>query len=73
LPVIIVSGQPKDQYAGCCFREGAAAYIAKESATEELVSAAKKILDAVCELAPCAAERQMSPLDGAAGKTDRLQ
>jgi CheY-like chemotaxis protein len=48
LPVIVVSGQPKDQYATCCFREGAAAYITKDNAPEELATAIVNILGAVC-------------------------
>jgi DNA-binding NarL/FixJ family response regulator len=44
LPVIILSCQPEDQYAVRCLRAGAAAYINKESAPEELALATKKIL-----------------------------
>jgi DNA-binding NarL/FixJ family response regulator len=44
LPVIILSCQPEDQYAVRCLRAGAAAYINKESAPEELALASKKIL-----------------------------
>ena len=44
MPVIILSCQPEDQYAVRCLRAGAAAYINKESAAEELAKATKKIL-----------------------------
>ena len=44
LPVVILSCQPEEQYAVRCLRAGAAAYINKESASEELAIAAKKIL-----------------------------
>ena len=44
LPVIILSVQPEDQYAMRCLRAGAAAYINKDSAPEELAQAIKKIL-----------------------------
>jgi DNA-binding NarL/FixJ family response regulator len=44
LPVIILSMQPEDQYAIRCLRAGAAAYINKDSAPEELALAATKIL-----------------------------
>jgi DNA-binding NarL/FixJ family response regulator len=44
LPVIILSMQPEDQYAVRCLRAGAAAYINKNSAPEELALAANKIL-----------------------------
>jgi DNA-binding NarL/FixJ family response regulator len=44
LPVIILSVQPEEQYAVRCLRAGAAAYISKDSAADELGKAAKKIL-----------------------------
>ena len=43
-PVIILSMQPADQYGVRCMRAGAAAYVSKESATEELAKAARKVL-----------------------------
>ncbi len=46
LPVIVVSVQPEDQYAKRCLREGAAAYINKDSAPEVLPQAVKTILHA---------------------------
>jgi two-component system invasion response regulator UvrY len=45
LPVIILSMQPEDQYAMRCLRAGAAAYINKDSAPEELAKATKLILN----------------------------
>jgi DNA-binding NarL/FixJ family response regulator len=45
LPVIIVSVQPEDQYARRCLQAGAAAYINKDKAPEELVMATRIILD----------------------------
>ncbi|MGD0938718.1 MAG: response regulator transcription factor [Terracidiphilus sp.] len=47
LPVIIVSGQPNEQYETCCLHEGAAAYITKDNAPEELAPAIVTILGAV--------------------------
>lgn len=44
MPVVIVSVQPEDQYAPRCLRAGAAAYINKDKATEELAQAVTKIL-----------------------------
>ena len=44
LPVIMVSVQPENQYASRCLRAGAAAYINKNSASEELAPAIRKIL-----------------------------
>jgi len=45
LPVIMVSVQPENQYAARCLRAGASAYVNKNSASEELVPAIRKILD----------------------------
>jgi len=46
LPVIMVSVQPENQYASRCLRAGAAAYVNKDSAPEELAPAIRKILAA---------------------------
>lgn len=46
LPVIMVSVQPENQYAVRCLRAGASAYVNKNSASEELVPAIRKILGA---------------------------
>lgn len=42
IPVIVLSMHPKDQYAVRVLRAGATAYISKESAPEELVTAIRK-------------------------------
>jgi DNA-binding NarL/FixJ family response regulator len=44
LPVIMVSVQTESQYALRCFRAGASEYVNKNSASEELVSAIRKIM-----------------------------
>jgi two-component system invasion response regulator UvrY len=44
VPVIIVSVQPEDQYAVRCLRTGAAAYVNKDRATEELARVVGKVL-----------------------------
>ncbi len=44
LPVIVLSVQPEEQYAVRCLRAGAAAYINKDSAPEELAQATRKVL-----------------------------
>ena len=44
IPVVIVSVQPEDQYAMRCLRAGAAAYVNKDRATEELACVVGKIL-----------------------------
>lgn len=45
LPVIMVSVQPENQYAARCLLAGAAAYINKNSASDDLAPAISKILD----------------------------
>jgi DNA-binding NarL/FixJ family response regulator len=45
LPVIMVSVQPENQYAARCLQAGASAYVNKNSASEELVPAIRKIID----------------------------
>ena len=45
LSVIMVSVQPENQYALRCLQAGAAAYICKNSAPEDLVPAIRKLLD----------------------------
>ena len=45
LPVLILSMYPEDQYAVRTIRAGAAGYLIKESAPEELVTAIRKVLN----------------------------
>ncbi|MEP7200435.1 MAG: response regulator transcription factor [Chloroflexota bacterium] len=45
LPVLVLSMHPADQYAVRTLKAGAAGYLNKESAPEELVQALRKILD----------------------------
>ena len=68
LPVIILSCQPEEQYAMRCLRAGAAAYINKESAPEELVLATKKILSGGRYVSASLAEKLIDNLDEDAGK-----
>ncbi|MGD0938717.1 MAG: response regulator transcription factor [Terracidiphilus sp.] len=63
LPVIVLSMQPEDQYAMRCLRAGAAAYINKDSAPEELANAAKKILDGGRYVSSRLAEQLVAQLD----------
>jgi DNA-binding NarL/FixJ family response regulator len=68
LPVIILSGHPEEQYAVRCLRAGAAAYINKESATEELAIATRKILSGGRYISASLAEKLISNLDEPSGK-----
>lgn len=63
LPVIILSCHPEEQYAVRCLRAGAAAYINKESAPEELAIATKKILSGGRYISTSLAERLIANLD----------
>ena len=56
LPVIVVSVQPEDQYAMRSLRAGAAAYINKDSAPDELAQATRKILAGGRYVSPRVAE-----------------
>lgn len=68
LPVIILSCQPEEQYAVRCLRAGAAAYINKESAPEELAMATKKILSGGRYVSTSLAEKLIANLDESADK-----
>ena len=63
LPVIILSGHPEEMYAVRCLRAGAAAYINKESAPEELATATRKILGGGRYISPTLAEKLIANLD----------
>jgi two-component system, NarL family, invasion response regulator UvrY len=56
-PILILSMHPEDQYAVHAFRAGAAGYLTKESATEELVGAIRKVLSGGKYVTPALAER----------------
>lgn len=68
LPVIILSVHPEEQYAIRCLRAGAAAYINKESASEELVVATKTILNGGRYISTSLAEKLIDTLDVPADK-----
>jgi two-component system, NarL family, invasion response regulator UvrY len=52
LPVIMVSVQAESQYAFRCLRAGASGYVNKNSASEELVPAIKKVIASDVRFAP---------------------
>ena len=62
LPVIILSVHPEEQYGVRCLRAGAAAYINKESASEELATATSKILSGGRYISASLAEKLISTL-----------
>lgn len=63
LPVLVLSMHPEDQFAVRVIRSGAAGYMTKESAPEELVGAVKKILEGGRYLSPELAEKLVLYLD----------
>ncbi len=69
LPVIVLSVQPEEQYAMRCLRAGAAAYINKDSAPEELEHAARKALSGGRYVGPNLAEKLVNKFDE---PTDKL-
>jgi two-component system invasion response regulator UvrY len=68
LPVIVLSVQSEDQYALRCLRAGAAAYINKDSAPEELAQAARKVLGGGRYVGAGLAEKLVTILDESNGK-----
>ncbi|MEP7263983.1 MAG: response regulator transcription factor [Bacteroidota bacterium] len=62
LPVLILSMHPEDQYALRVLRAGAAGYLTKESAGEELVKAVRYILQGRKYITPSIAEKMASQL-----------
>ena len=62
LPVLILSMHPEDQFAVRLFKAGAAGYLTKESAGEELVGAIKQVVGGARYISPSLAERMASYL-----------
>jgi len=62
LPVLILSMHPEDQFAVRLLKAGAAGYLTKESAAEELVCAIKKVVAGGRYISPSLAERLASYL-----------
>ena len=56
MPVLVLSMHPEDQFAVRAVRAGAAGYLTKESVAEEMVLAAKKILEGGRYIRPSVAE-----------------
>jgi len=68
LPVLILSMHPQDQFALRMLKAGAAGYLTKESADEELVGAITKVLAGGRYVSPLLAEQMASYLDADAKK-----
>jgi DNA-binding NarL/FixJ family response regulator len=63
LPVLVLSMHPEDQFAVRMLKAGAAGYLTKESAGDELVGAIKKVLAGGRYVSPSLAEKMASYLD----------
>lgn len=61
-PVLVLSMYPEDQFAVRAFRAGAAGYMTKESASEELVQAIRKIVGGGKYVSPSLAEKLAAEL-----------
>jgi two-component system, NarL family, invasion response regulator UvrY len=57
LPVLVLSGHPEEQYAIRVLKAGAAGYLVKESASQELCRAVRKILSGGKYITPSLAEQ----------------
>jgi len=62
LPVLILSMHPEDQFAVRLLKAGAAGYLTKESAGEELVGAIRKVVGGGRYISPSLAERMAAYL-----------
>ena len=67
LPVLVLSIYPEDQYAVRALKVGAAGYLTKESAPDELLNAVSKILKGGKYVSPSLAEKLASDLQVEAG------
>lgn len=63
LPVLVLSMHPEDQFAVRLLKAGAAGYLTKESAGDELVGAIEKVVAGGRYISPALAERMASYLD----------
>jgi two-component system, NarL family, invasion response regulator UvrY len=73
LPVLVLSIHPEDQYAVRALRTGAAGYLTKESAPEELVKAIRTILNRGKYVSVSLAERLAFELETDGSKTSHLR
>jgi two-component system, NarL family, invasion response regulator UvrY len=64
LPVLVLSAYPEDEFAIRSIRLGAAGYLTKESAADELVAAVRKVLAGGKYVRPALAERLASFVGG---------
>jgi two-component system, NarL family, invasion response regulator UvrY len=63
-PVVIISAFPEGEYAIRAFKLGAAAYVAKEGASDELLAAVRKVLSGGRYVTAALAEKLAATLSG---------
>jgi DNA-binding NarL/FixJ family response regulator len=63
LPILILSMHPEEQYALRCLRAGAAGYLTKESASDELINAIRTVVAGKKYVTASLAEKIMLELD----------
>src|SRR5688572_22941451 len=63
-PVLILSMYPEDRYAMRALKAGAAGYLTKESAPEELIRAVRKVAEGGRYITPSLGEKLALELDG---------
>ena len=68
MPVLILSIHPEEQYAVRFLKAGAAGYIQKEAAPDELVTAVRKVSQGRKYVSPALAERLAAALETDVGK-----
>jgi DNA-binding NarL/FixJ family response regulator len=72
LPVLMLSIYPEDQYAVRAFRAGAAGYMNKETAPDELIKAIRKIIKGGKYVSPALAEKLVLMMQAEAPSHDSL-
>jgi DNA-binding NarL/FixJ family response regulator len=73
LPALVLSVHAEDQYALRAFRAGASGYLTKDSAPDQLVGAARKILEGGRYVTPAVAEQLAARLDADGGRPPHEQ
>lgn len=68
IPVLILSIHPEEQYALRALKAGAAGYLCKDAATQELIKAVQRVLQGRKYLSPNIAEKLVSDLDISSSK-----
>ncbi|HEY5407999.1 MAG TPA: response regulator transcription factor [Ginsengibacter sp.] len=63
LPVLILSIHPEEQYAIRVLKAGAAGYLSKQAATDDLVKAVQRVLQGRKYISPAIAEKMADELD----------